>query len=36
VNNDFTRDELPWTYAERQQGEVIKLFLRSDNINKIS
>lgn len=26
VNNDTSKDETLWSYAERQQGEVIKQF----------
>jgi predicted RNase H-like nuclease (RuvC/YqgF family) len=25
VINEFNKDDLPWTYAERQQGEVIQV-----------
>jgi predicted RNase H-like nuclease (RuvC/YqgF family) len=34
VNNDLNKEELPWTYAERQQGEVIKQFFLSNICNK--
>jgi predicted RNase H-like nuclease (RuvC/YqgF family) len=26
TNNDFNKDDLPWTFTERQQGEVINLY----------
>jgi len=26
TNNDFNKDDPPWTFTERQQGEVINLY----------
>jgi predicted RNase H-like nuclease (RuvC/YqgF family) len=35
INNDFSKDDLPWAYAERQQGEVIRLSYFTENILNI-